>query len=83
MWIGNSLSYWFTAQDLGLDNDLIEEWNQYILYLNKAGIRLSSSWDKLVWYFNNESETIFAKAAYSTIVHAQVIPVQKWWFFGL
>ena len=78
-WLYYSGSYWMTVEGLGLGNVWVDEWNDYILYLNKSSIRLNINEDELVWSMNMAIGKVYAKSAYATIASHYSFDDPKWW----
>ena len=64
----DSQSYWYTADELGIDGVQKEAWDSYTVGLAMGGIHVTTEVDSLVWDYNKIEGSISAKHAYDCIV---------------
>ena len=70
---------WLTTEDLGLQEDLPVEWNNYIVGLKHASIILVEVDDTLVCYWNVDGQ-VNAKSIYDAIYNSSYDFGEKWWY---
>ena len=75
--MGTFSSQWLTAEDLGLQEDLNVDWNNYIVGLKHASIILVEVDDTLVWYWNSDGQ-VNAKSIYDAISNSSSDFGEKW-----
>ena len=67
----DSFPYWIFARDLSLNDNVAEEWNSFIMMLNKVGIRLNVEEDVLVWDWKGTNGIPSTKKSYESISNDQ------------
>ena len=71
----DSQSYWYTADELGIDGVWKEAWDSYTAGLDFCGIHLTTQADTLVWDYNKIEGSISTKHAYDCIVKSYSPPL--------
>jgi len=61
----------------------MEEWSSYLEYLNRAGILLNQTDDRLVWAINTLDGSVTVKAAYDHMMESCSDIDGKWWAHSL
>lgn len=56
------------ASDLGIQGNLIIEWDAFIVSLIKGGIRLIDKVDTLVWSWDNVEGKVTVRKAYKLLI---------------
>ena len=68
--IGNSLGLngWYTACDLDLGGEWVDQWTTFIKGLTHGGIKIRNTEDSLLWMYDKKSSLVTPRKAYELIV---------------
>jgi len=58
------LPRWKLAEDIGLEGELLEEWNNYVKGLFGSGFELNNEKDLLLWSWDTKHGQVSTKQAY-------------------
>ena len=48
------LNYWYSASDLHLGAEWVEQWTDFIKYLTHGGIKIRNAEDSFLWMYNKK-----------------------------
>ena len=65
--------------ELGITDDVTNEWEKYVLFLQKAGMRLQHEDNVLVWYSNKDNGNLIAKNSYVSFTNDWVMTQPHRW----
>ena len=78
-----SLSMWhqgcFSGQRLGLSDEHLAEWSDYLVVLTNSHIRLSIQEDLMFWYHHSSGEYTPKNGYIQLKLEAQNRPIIWWW----
>jgi hypothetical protein len=74
---------WLSAEDLGLEGGLAEEWSGFLSMLRSSGVTLNSDEDNVVWSWNKSTGSMTAKLAYDALITQDVVEEPVWWHKAL
>jgi hypothetical protein len=74
---------WKKAGDLGLEGELIEEWNNYVKGLVGSGFELNNEKDSLMWSWDTKGGQVTTKQAYEVQLEEAVVVEPVFWYSDL
>jgi ribonuclease HI len=77
------LPRWKKARDLGLEGDLIDEWNNYVKGLVGSGFELNNEKDVLLWSWDTKGDQVTTKQAYEAQLEEAVLVEPVFWYSEL
>lgn len=72
-------SYCFNATDLGLTDQLAEEWSHFVEELISNWLCLNNVNDSLIWTWDASSGKVKVKKSYEVIAHSVMAKDIRWW----
>jgi hypothetical protein len=76
-------SRWKKAEDLGLEGEQIEEWNNYVKGLVGSGFELNNEKYLLLWSWDTKGGQVTTKQAYEVQLVENVVAEPFFWYSDL
>jgi len=76
------IDYRLNGENLGLQEDWARLWNQYVMGLNLAGIRLTTELDSIIWS-RHVTGVVSAKTIYEVVMLSSFVGKIHWWYHKL